>query len=50
MVLYNMISGKLPFEFSEEPNIVELHEKIIAGNFLMPKEACDSCKDLIGGI
>ena len=28
VVLYNLISGLYPFEFEDEPNILDLHEKI----------------------
>ena len=42
-----MISGKLPFEYSAEPNVLELHEKILNGNYQTPKEATISCANLI---
>ena len=48
VVLYYMVSGKLPFEYeSAEPNILELHEKILNGIYLTPKEASMSCANLI---
>ncbi|KAJ3329587.1 hypothetical protein HDU91_003822 [Kappamyces sp. JEL0680] len=42
-----MLSGMLPFDFGVEPNILELHEKIIRGEYEMPAEAVSPCDDLI---
>lgn len=50
VVLYNLISGLFPFEFDEEPNILQLHEKIVKGEFLMPPEAAFPLNDLINNI
>lgn len=50
VVLYNLISGKFPFEFDDEPNVLALHEKIIKGKYDMPEEALFPCDDLIRNI
>ena len=47
VVLFNLISGFFPFEFEEEPNILDLHEKIVKGEYMMPSEAVFSLDDLI---
>lgn len=50
VVLYNLISGLFPFEFDEDPNILQLHEKIVKGEYLMPSEAIFPLDDLINRI
>ncbi|KAJ3273911.1 Serine/threonine-protein kinase stk11 [Terramyces sp. JEL0728] len=47
VVLYNMVSGRLPFEFADEENVIDLHEKIIKGDYEMPKDIPLECQDLI---
>ncbi|EGF79689.1 hypothetical protein BATDEDRAFT_35228 [Batrachochytrium dendrobatidis JAM81] len=50
VTLYNMISGRFPFEFDESGNLLELYEKIMAGAFEMPKEAGSNLIDLLSGM
>ncbi|KAJ3311208.1 Serine/threonine-protein kinase stk11 [Boothiomyces sp. JEL0838] len=50
VVLYYMVAGKLPFEFEDEENIIDLHEKIIKGVYQMPKDIPADCQDLIDKI
>jgi serine/threonine protein kinase len=45
--LYYMLYGKLPFEYNEDPNVMELHEKILKGSFEFPREADVSSSNLI---
>jgi serine/threonine protein kinase len=42
-----MLSGNLPFEFNEEANLIDLHDKIVIGKFDMPQEATLGSEDLI---
>ncbi|KAI8925460.1 kinase-like domain-containing protein [Entophlyctis helioformis] len=46
VTLYNMISGRFPFEFDDDGNLLDLYEHIIAGVFEIPKEAA-STPDLV---
>eukprot|EP00842_Homolaphlyctis_polyrhiza_P004360 jgi/Hompol1/4925/HPOL_004029-RA len=39
VTLYYMISGKLPFEFDSETNLLDLYDKIIKGDYVIPAEA-----------
>ncbi|KAJ3260002.1 Serine/threonine-protein kinase stk11 [Boothiomyces macroporosus] len=50
VVLYYMVAGKLPFEFEDEENIIDLHERIIKGVYQMPKDIPADCQDLIDKI
>lgn len=47
VVLYNMLSGRLPFEFNEDANLIDLHDKIVIGKYDMPEEAILGSEDLI---
>jgi hypothetical protein len=42
-----MLSGKLPFDYEEEANVLDLQEKIMRGEFTMPTEADELCSDLL---
>jgi hypothetical protein len=42
-----MLSGNLPFEFNEDLNLIDLHDKIVIGKFEMPTEATHGSEDLI---
>ncbi|KXS21072.1 kinase-like protein [Gonapodya prolifera JEL478] len=50
VTLYNMVSGKYPFEFPEEGNLMGLHEKIASGKFEMPAGIEEDLADLLRGI
>ncbi|KAJ3337101.1 Serine/threonine-protein kinase stk11 [Gonapodya sp. JEL0774] len=50
VTLYNMISGKYPFEFPEEGNLMGLHEKISLGKFEVPTDIDEDLADLLRGI
>jgi serine/threonine protein kinase len=50
VVLYNMLSGNLPFEFNEDANLIDLHDKIVIGKYEMPEEATLGSEDLIESI
>lgn len=45
-----MVSGKYPFEFTDDGNILGLYESIISGIFPMPEGLNDDLKDLMNGI
>lgn len=47
ILLYYMISGKLPFSADSIP---ELKEKILVGEFYMPRSISQACQSLLGGI
>ncbi|KAL2911672.1 hypothetical protein HK105_208880 [Polyrhizophydium stewartii] len=47
VTLYNMISGRLPFEFDDDGNLLDLYDKIIRGTFEMPAEATPDLADLL---
>ncbi|KAI8613350.1 kinase-like domain-containing protein [Chytriomyces sp. MP71] len=36
VTLFNMITGRYPFEFPEDGNLLGLYERIVSGAFLMP--------------
>ncbi|KAH6576453.1 hypothetical protein BASA62_001374 [Batrachochytrium salamandrivorans] len=50
VTLYNMVSGRLPFEFDADGNLLELYERIMAGVFEMPSEAGPNLIDLFHGM
>ncbi|KAJ3216968.1 Serine/threonine-protein kinase stk11 [Dinochytrium kinnereticum] len=47
---YNMVTGKYPFEFDEDGNLLTLYERIVSGVFLMPAELDTHLKDIIQGM
>lgn len=49
VVLYNMISGQLPYAYDADFNLDLLHQEIIAGFYLMPEEAIFPLNLLIRG-
>jgi serine/threonine protein kinase len=46
VTLYNMVSGKYPFEFAQDDDILDLYEKISKAEFKMPEGIDDDLKDL----
>ncbi|KNC96972.1 CAMK/CAMKL/LKB protein kinase, variant [Spizellomyces punctatus DAOM BR117] len=50
ITLYNMLTGRYPFEFDEDGNLLVLYEKIMAGEFDMPSGFDDDLKDLLYGM
>ncbi|KAJ3411150.1 Serine/threonine-protein kinase stk11 [Chytridiales sp. JEL 0842] len=52
VTLYNMLTGRYPFEFDEEGNLLALYDKIIAAEFEMPSEisADSDLHDLVRGM
>lgn len=45
-----MLSGKLPFDYDEDANVLVLQEKIMKGDFTIPAEADELCRDLLASI
>jgi len=41
-----MVSGKYPFEFAQDDDILDLYEKISKAEFKMPEGIDDDLKDL----
>ncbi|KAJ3084332.1 Serine/threonine-protein kinase stk11 [Rhizoclosmatium hyalinum] len=50
VTLYNMLTGKYPFEFPEDGNVLGLYEKIQAGEFEMPTGLEPDLEDLLKGL
>ncbi|KAJ3152063.1 Serine/threonine-protein kinase stk11 [Irineochytrium annulatum] len=50
VTLYNMISGKYPFEVDEEANLLALYERITSGVFKMPDNFDADLQDLLKGM
>ncbi|KAI9101742.1 kinase-like domain-containing protein [Phlyctochytrium arcticum] len=50
ITLYNMLSGRYPFEFDEDGNLLILYEKIMAATFDMPADFPPEAQDLIYGM
>jgi serine/threonine protein kinase len=46
VTLYNMISGKLPFDSEDEGNYLELYDRIMKSEIIMPKEITPEIEDL----
>ena len=45
-----MVTGKFPFEFSDDGNLLALYEKIISAKFEIPNNLNSDLVDLIQGI
>ncbi|KAI8843620.1 kinase-like domain-containing protein [Chytridium lagenaria] len=50
VTLYNMLTGKYPFEFDEDGNLLALYERIVAGVYPIPDDFDGNLKDLIQGM
>ncbi|KAI8590119.1 kinase-like domain-containing protein [Geranomyces variabilis] len=50
VTLYNMLTGRYPFEFDEDGNLLELYEKIVEGKFDMPPDFDEDLQDLLSGM
>ncbi|KAI8825103.1 kinase-like domain-containing protein [Fimicolochytrium jonesii] len=50
VTLFNMLTGRYPFEFDEDGNLLTLYEKIVEGNFEMPAEFQPDLKNLLSGM
>ncbi|KAJ3010207.1 Serine/threonine-protein kinase stk11 [Thoreauomyces humboldtii] len=50
ITLYNMLTGRYPFEFDEDGNLLVLYEKIMAAEFDMPVDFDEDLQDLLLGM
>ncbi|TPX57462.1 hypothetical protein PhCBS80983_g03804 [Powellomyces hirtus] len=50
VTLYNMLTGRYPFEFDEDGNLLVLYEKIMAGTFEMPAHFDEDLQQLLRGM
>ncbi|KAJ3154983.1 Serine/threonine-protein kinase stk11 [Geranomyces michiganensis] len=50
ITLFNMLTGRYPFEFDEDGNMLQLYEKIVEGTFDMPPEFDEDLQDLLRGM
>lgn len=50
VTLYNMLTGKYPFEFTDDGNVIELYEKITAAKIVYPEHLNLYVLDLFDGI
>jgi len=50
VTLYNMVSGKYPFEFSQDDDLIDLYDRISKAEFQMPEGIDDDLKDLFSKI
>ncbi|ORX56610.1 kinase-like protein [Piromyces finnis] len=46
VTLYNMVSGKYPFEFSQDDDLIDLYDRISKAEYQMPEGIDDDLKDL----
>lgn len=50
VTLYNMVTGKYPFELSSDANLFSLYEKIISGEYDTPSYLEPSLRELLEGM
>ncbi|TPX67165.1 hypothetical protein CcCBS67573_g07583 [Chytriomyces confervae] len=50
VTLFNMVTGRYPFEFSEDGNLLGLYETIVAGAFEMPEGLNSDLEDILRGL
>jgi serine/threonine protein kinase len=50
VTLYNMISGNLPYDVVPEGNYLELYDRILHSDWIIPKEATPDIADLLKGM
>ncbi|KAI9351991.1 kinase-like domain-containing protein [Obelidium mucronatum] len=50
VTLYNMLSGRYPFEFPEDGNLLGLYERIVVGKFEMPTGLDHDLENLLQGL
>jgi len=46
VTLYNMVSGKYPFEFTQDDDLIDLYDRISKAEYQMPEGIDDDLKDL----
>ncbi len=49
VTLYNMITGRLPFEFDDDNNLMQLYEDIQQRDFSFPSPIPKDLEDLLRG-
>ncbi|KAI9009805.1 kinase-like domain-containing protein [Gaertneriomyces semiglobifer] len=50
ITLFNMVTGRYPFEFDEDGNLLALYEKIMGAGFATPPEVSPDLKNLFDGM